>query len=474
MTIRLNKAVKMSNDVDLGRIYKGEEYDVTIPIPFSGEVTEFQLYFYTDSAATIDIPLSRILIEDGYGTIHFQDDEFDPINDGVLKYYLKWSLDGKEHITCTNTLHYLKTADGYNPRTVEEMVSEAYDSGITYQKSLLVSTAITDNGVYEREDGFSSVDVNIHNSDMQSKNYNITENGDINITVDDGYDGITGGTIHVSVGRTEDVDFLCFTAEEANSTVSLNIGEYVSLNLYVSTDNQQTFTQWDGSQITLANIGDKVYIYGENEQISYNSVKRNICTFQLTGKIAASGNIESLLNRKGVDYIPPFCFYSLFSGCTSLTTAPQLPATNIGPYCYYSMFRGCTSLTSAPQLPATNIGPYCYGYMFYSCTSLTTAPQLPATTLATHCCAQMFYGCTSLTTAPQLPATTLADGCYIQMFQQCSSLNYIKVGATAWNTSSTVGWVLGVSASGTFVKPTDTEIPSGGDGIPNGWSVVNE
>ena len=151
----------MSNDVDLGRIYKGEEYDVTIPIQFSGDVSEFQLYFYTDSAATIDIPLSRILIEDGYGTIHFQDDEFDPINDGVLKYYLKWSLDSREHITCTNTLHYLKTADGYNPRTVEEMVSEAYTSGITYQKSLLVSTAITDNGVYEREDGFSSVDVNI-------------------------------------------------------------------------------------------------------------------------------------------------------------------------------------------------------------------------------------------------------------------------------------------------------------------------
>ena len=36
--------------------------------------------------------------------------------------------------------------------------------------------------------------------------------------------------------------------------------------------------------------------------------------------------------------------------------------------------------------------------MFYNCTSLTTAPSLPATTLATDCYSYMLYGCTSLTT----------------------------------------------------------------------------
>ena len=36
--------------------------------------------------------------------------------------------------------------------------------------------------------------------------------------------------------------------------------------------------------------------------------------------------------------------------------------------------------------------------MFYGCTSLTTAPSLPATKLAHYCYNQMFYGCTSLTT----------------------------------------------------------------------------
>ena len=49
------------------------------------------------------------------------------------------------------------------------------------------------------------------------------------------------------------------------------------------------------------------------------------------------------------------------------------------------MFSNCTSLTSAPSLPATTLADYCYEDMFYGCTSLTTAPSLPATTLATNC-----------------------------------------------------------------------------------------
>ena len=64
--------------------------------------------------------------------------------------------------------------------------------------------------------------------------------------------------------------------------------------------------------------------------------------------------------------------------------------------------------------------------MFSRCTSLTTAPKLPATTLARGCYQYMFENCTSLTKAPELPATTLASSCYSYMFNDCSNLNYIK------------------------------------------------
>ena len=61
------------------------------------------------------------------------------------------------------------------------------------------------------------------------------------------------------------------------------------------------------------------------------------------------------------------------------------------------MFSGCTNLTSAPNLPATTLADYCYNGMFQDCTNLTSAPDLPATTLATECYYWMFNGCTSLT-----------------------------------------------------------------------------
>ena len=116
------------------------------------------------------------------------------------------------------------------------------------------------------------------------------------------------------------------------------------------------------------------------------------------------------------------CYSEMFSGCTSLTTAPSLPATILVSGCYNSMFSGCTSLTTAPSLPTTILAEDCYREMFAWCTSLTTAPSLPATTLANACYNNMFSGCTSLTTAPSLPATTLANACYMQMFSGCTSL----------------------------------------------------
>ena len=116
------------------------------------------------------------------------------------------------------------------------------------------------------------------------------------------------------------------------------------------------------------------------------------------------------------------CYNSMFHSCASLTQASILPAITLTDSCYANMFYGCTNLATAPALPATTLESYCYNNMFYGCTSLTQAPALPATTLAGHCYSYMFYGCTSLTQAPALPATTLAYACYERMFNGCTSL----------------------------------------------------
>ena len=78
-------------------------------------------------------------------------------------------------------------------------------------------------------------------------------------------------------------------------------------------------------------------------------------------------------------------------------------------YCFYDLFRDSTGITSVSEdfLPATTLKKYCYGSMFSGCTSLTTAPDLPAMTLTEGCYQYMFGGCSALTTAPDLPATAL-------------------------------------------------------------------
>ena len=169
------------------------------------------------------------------------------------------------------------------------------------------------------------------------------------------------------------------------------------------------------------------------------------------------------------------CYYGMFLECTSLTKAPVLPATTLASNCYNNMFLECTSLTKAPVLSATTLAYYCYSNMFVGCRSLTKAPELPATTLENYCYSNMFHGCTSLTTAPELPAITLASSCYDYMFTNCSNLNYIKAMFTTEPSSRyTNHWVEGVSSTGTFVKNgAATWNVEGVHGIPTGWTIVD-
>lgn len=108
-----------------------------------------------------------------------------------------------------------------------------------------------------------------------------------------------------------------------------------------------------------------------------------------------------------------------------------------------------------------------------NCTSLTTAPQLPAISLTRGCYKNMLRGCESLMYAPELPATTLASQCYEYLFSGCTGINYIKaMFTTTPSVSYTRGWVNGVAATGTFVKNSAASWDvSGVNGVPSGWTI---
>ena len=144
----------------------------------------------------------------------------------------------------------------------------------------------------------------------------------------------------------EPYDGLIFTAQEANSSVTLNkVGSPTELQLEYRTN---TKVEWQnyvlGTTINLANIDDWVEMRNQGLQ-TLNNTNSNYHQFAMTGKIAASGKIQFLLDKTGeLLSVSAYCYSFLFYNCTSLTTAPSLPATTLADQCYYYMFTGCTNL----------------------------------------------------------------------------------------------------------------------------------
>ncbi|MBP5723281.1 MAG: leucine-rich repeat protein [Bacteroidales bacterium] len=303
--------------------------------------------------------------------------------------------------------------------------------------------------------------------------------------------------------------YLTFTANTNNSSVGFRYWvEYVEPPIfdmqYRLGDSEEwtTYTVMDESNVVMIDLneGESVQFKGVNPK-GFNDADATFGMYcMMGGSISASGDITSIVNGVGGDVALPFasffgmfdgctslttapalpaktlaenCYASMFYGCTSLTTAPALPAETLAAYCYNGMFNVCTSLTTAPALPAETLAEGCYARMFSGCTGLTTAPALPAETLAENCYARMFSGCTLLTTAPELPATMLTDNCYYGMFSECTSLNSITCLATNISASDcTVEWVYDVAQNGTFTKASGVnDWTTGDNGIPDGWTV---
>ena len=132
---------------------------------------------------------------------------------------------------------------------------------------------------------------------------------------------------------------LTLTANTAGSTVTLNKqGSPTDISLIYSTDGGSTWSEYTiGTEITLTNAGDAVQFKAgtaDNTTTGTNSTfstaKDDYYQFSMTGSIAASGNIMSLLDATMQSTtVPNYCFYYLFKDCTSLTKAPSLPAETL-------------------------------------------------------------------------------------------------------------------------------------------------
>jgi hypothetical protein len=117
----------------------------------------------------------------------------------------------------------------------------------------------------------------------------------------------------------------------------------------------------------------------------------------MTWSIAWSWDINYLLAKESTTgLVTEYCYAYLFRDCSSLTSAPKLPATILTQYCYYDMFMNCSGITELPYFTKTALETWCYQFMFEWCTSLSQLPELTETTMKSGCYGFMFYNCTSI------------------------------------------------------------------------------
>ena len=226
----------------------------------------------------------------------------------------------------------------------------------------------------------------------------------------------------IAGGSKKIKDYLKFTSNQNGSTIKFSIDETTStLNYDIGySKDGATFTKWNAGENVTLNAGEYIYVHNKTEILSKDS--RCKLWFVMSGSIAASGNVMSMLDF--AEEVPTYGFYSLFGGCSALTSAPELPAKTISNNSYQRMFSGCSNLKEAPDLPATSVPEHAYSMMFNACTSLEKGPYIKAKTIIT------------------------LGSPMDSMFKGCTNLNYIKLDYTG--EISFTNWVQGVTATGTL------------------------
>ena len=214
-----------------------------------------------------------------------------------------------------------------------------------------------------------------------------------------------------------------------NSDVAIELekhGTPANITLEYTTNDGNTWTTWsssDGSLLVTLHSGERVKFRGDNS--TFCAGMANGFTFNASGSVTASGNIMSLVDRTARSTTIPNvgCFAGLFTGFSRLLINNLLfPATTLTNYCYYQMFSGCSSITSAPELPATVVPIRAYMSMFRGCTNLTTA-SVYADAISREGCYEMFRGCTSLQSISNFaPTGSIGNSGCQEMFKDCSSL----------------------------------------------------
>lgn len=378
---------------------------------------------------------------DGYSNVDVNVDQVGPYDSGYTSGFTVGHISGVTEVENTiqdnsvqslNFWHNEYTPDdGYESMkkitlNVQDFYSSAYTEGMDYQRSFMTGITITENGEYERGNGYSAVTVNVPTgSTIHNQNKSITAdtNGHQTITFDNGYTGL--GTVDIEVNVPGDTGKLkslvdgSITAITANDLDNITeIRAYcfsscwklksVEIPTNITEIGQYAFDYCSSlSSITIPNsvtkIGDNAFHY---------------CTA-----------LSSVVLPSGLTEIANSLF--LNSRLTGITIPDGVTRIGLGAFAY--------NLISGVTIPSnvTEIGPSA----FYYCTALDNV-IIPSgvSAITSHC----FADCHSLSNIIIPEGVSVIDR---EAFANCNSLTAITLPSTIRSISpamdeSNGGWNL--------------------------------
>ena len=171
--------------------------------------------------------------------------------------------------------------------------------------------------------------------------------------------------------------------------------------------------------------------------LSKNFNKLNTNIFE--SKASYFKDIPSLIEISNICKWEPTDAYSMFHGCSSLKSVPDISNWNTDNLVtIYSMFYNCTKLISIPDISKWTIGKKNFlrlNHLFFNCSSLKSIPDISKwnSPIVTNL-SGVFSGCSSLNSIPDISKwkTNICKD-LSSMFENCSSL-LVLPDLSKWNT----------------------------------------
>lgn len=237
-------------------------YTITTPAGYDG-IKKVDVNVDVNSGAVINNQFKAVSISANGETIVNYDTGFTGLENVRINTNVRYNGQNKAISATTNGTYTIRPDSGYEGLNkadiyvnieqtghTEQELRQAYDSGITFQKSKLVSTAITTNGIYTKNDGYSAVTVNIDIVTPYQNGYSSGYTDGLTSGKTIGY--TSGYTIGYTSGKTDGYNSGYTIGYESGYTDGTNTQK--SKLIATNITQNGTYTREDGYSSVTVNV----------------------------------------------------------------------------------------------------------------------------------------------------------------------------------------------------------------------------